>query len=291
MIKIIFEDKIIESSSEASVTIPGGNGGKVITVETETKYLWLQLIDIKEKAIIYIPDGKYEFVIPEGQATCGFEAGIFEKDFVFSARVAIEDDIFSYRNLAINPLDMQFDSEVTVFDAENYVNPIDSAAIKNGEVKGYPHIYGNRVTRHEGSFYARNVIDGISTQGGHGDYPYHSWGTSQYEDATIIIYFGRKIITDKVCLALRNDYALLPNGVEHDTYWVSATLEFSDGTEVKIYPVKTGDYQEFSFPEKEVEWVRLKELVPERWDNFASLNQIKVMGRDIRYLYNSKGNR
>ena len=282
MIKLTFAEKITESQNEATVKIPGGMGGKAIKVETDAKYLWLQLVEIKEKTIVYIPDGRYEFVIPLGEAARGFELGRFEKEFEFSARVATDDEIYSYRNLALNPLDMQFDSEITQFDAENYVNPINSAAIENGEVKAFPHIYGNRITRHEGSFYARNVIDGINTMGGHGDYPYHSWGTSQYEDATLIIYFGRKVAIDKVCLALRSDYALMPNGVEHDTYWVTGTLEFSDGTEEKIHPQKTGEYQEFTFDEKIVEWVRLKELIPERWDNFASLNQIKIMGKDIK---------
>ncbi len=281
MIKLTFENQVVEALNEASIAISGGNGGKPISVETDAKYLWLQLVDIKEKAIIYIPNGKYEFIIPEGEFACAFEAGRFDREFVFSAKIPTEEEIHSYRNLALNPLDAQTDSEVTQFDAELYVNPIDSAAIKNGEIKAFPHIYGNRVTRHEGSFFARNVIDGINTPGGHGDYPYHSWGTSQYEDATIIIYLGRKVVTDKVRLALRSDYKPLPNGVEHDTYWTSVTIEFSDGTEEIIHPVKTGEYQEFSFPEKTVEWVRLKKLVPERWDNFASLNQIMIMGKDI----------
>jgi len=278
MIKLIFENKAIEAVDDASITIPGGKGGKTITIETDKKFLCLQLVGIKDEAIIYIPNGKYEFIIPAGEFTCAFESGRFETEFKFSARVPTEDEIHSYRNLALNPLDAQFDCEITQFDAENYVNPIDSAAVENGMVLGFPHIYGNRVTRHEGSFFARNVIDGISTPGGHGDYPYHSWGTMQYEDATIIVYFGRKIKTDKVCLALRSDYKPLPNGVEHDTYWISVTLEFSDGTEEIIHPVKTGEYQEFSFAEKCTKWVRLKKLIPERWDNFASLNQIKIMG-------------
>ncbi len=281
MIKITFENVIFESRDEVNITVPGGSGGKIVAVETDKKYLWLCLVGIKEKAMVYIPGGKYEFVVPTGEFARGFEPERFKKEFVFSAKAATVEEIYSYRNLALNPLDAQFNSEVNPYDAENYVNPINSAAITNGEVKAFPHIYGNRITRHEGSFFARNVIDGINTKGGHGDYPYHSWGTSQYEDATIIIYFGRKVATDKVCLALRSDYVLMPNGVEHDTYWTSATLEFSDGTEEKIYPKKTGEYQEFSFPEKIVEWVRLKDLVPERWDSFASLNQIKVMGSDI----------
>ena len=281
MIKLIFENRIVESDNEASITISGGNGGKSIKVETDERYLWLQLVDIKEKAIIYIPEGKYEFIIPTGEFVWAFERGRFENEFTFSAKIVNEDEVHSYRNLALNPLDAQYDSEINPFDAELYVNPTNSLAIENGEVKAFPHIYGNRVTRHEGCFFARNVIDGINAQGGHGVYPYHSWGTMQYEDATIIIYFGRKVATDRVYLALRSDYTL-EDGVEHDTYWVSAMLEFSDGTEVKIYPKKTGEYQEFSFSERIVEWVRLKELVPERWDNFASLNQIKVMGRDIK---------
>ena len=282
MIKLTFENQIIHGNDVVNITIPGGNGGKVIRIDTDSKYIWLCLEGIKEKAIIYIPDGKYEFCIPQGEFARAFERGRFEEEFVFLAENAKEDEIYSYRNLALNPLDAQFDSEVNQYDAQNYVNPIDSVAVKKGEVLAFPHIYGNRVTRHEGSFFARNVIDGINSMGGHGDYPYHSWGTSQYEDACIIIYFGRKVAVDKACLALRSDYSPLPNGVEHDTYWVSATLEFSDGTKEVIHPIKTGEYQEFSFPERVVEWIRLKELVPERWDNFASLNQIKVMGKDIK---------
>ena len=280
MIKLIFENDIIEDNDRASITIPGGNGGGIIRVESDSKYVWMCLEGIKEKALLYIPEGVYIFTIPEGQSACGFEKGRFDSEFVFTAETAKQNEISEYRNLALNPLDVQTQSEVNPFDAEEYVNPIDSVAIANGEIKCFPHIYGNRITRHEGSFYARNVIDGINSEGGHGDYPYHSWGTSQYEDATIIIYFGREVIIDCVSLALRSDYKLMGNGVEHDTYWTSVTIELSNGNEIVVHPKKTGKYQEFSFDKQAVTWLRLKKLVPERTDNFASLNQIKIMGYD-----------
>ncbi len=280
MIKLTFETNTADGIEAAAIAVPGGNGGKVIKLETDLKYLWLCLDGIKDEALLYIPDGEYDFIIPEGQPACSFPEGIFDSEFTLTARKPADGDEHKRRNLALNPLDVQFDSEVTQFDAPDYVNPVNSAAIENGEVQCYPHIYANRVTRHEGCFYAKNVIDGINTKGGHGNYPYHSWGTAQYKDPTLIIYFGREVCIDMVSLALRSDYALMENGIEHDTYWPSATLEFSDGTSMVIHPVKTGDYQDFKFEEKTVEWIRLKELIPERTDNFASLNQLCVWGCD-----------
>lgn len=280
MIKLTFESNIADGIDAAAIAVRGGNAGKQIKIETDCKYLWLCLDGIKDEALLYIPGGEFIFTIPDGEFARAFESGRFDSDFTLSARAATDEEIHTRRNVALNPLDAQFDSEVNPFDSVDYVNPTDSAAISGGEVQCYPHIYGNRVTRHEGSFFARNVIDGINAKGGHGDYPYHSWGTAQYKDPTLIIYFGREVVIDTVSLALRSDYTPMENGVEHDTYWPSATLEFSDGTEMVIHPVKTGDYQDFSFDEKTVTWVRLKNLIPERTDNFASLNQIKIMGYD-----------
>lgn len=280
MIKLTFENLVVENNFEAKIAIPGGNGGKQVIIETDSKYLWLCMVGIKDEALLYIPKGKYVFTIPEGEFCAAFEQDRFLSEFTISAKIATDEEIYTRRNIALNPFDAQFDSEINPYDAADYVNPTFSAAIDNDEVLCFPHIYGNRITRHEGCFHARNVIDGISTKGGHGRYPYHSWGTSQCKDANIIIYFGREVEVDMVSLALRSDYALMPNGVEHDTYWPSATIEFSDGTELLIHPVKTGDYQDFSFEKKTITWLRLKELVPERTDNFASLNQINIYGYD-----------
>lgn len=280
MIKLTFENNTADGVEAAAIAVTGGNGGKKIKVETDNKYVWLCLDGIKEEALLYIPDGVYEFTIPEGEAARGFAQGQFDSDFTLTARAATDEEVHTRRNIALNPLDEQFDSEINPFDAEEYVNPTSSAAIENGEIKCYPHIYGNRITRHEGSFYARNVIDGMNEKGGHGDYPYHSWGTSQYKDPTLIIYFGREMVVDSVDLALRSDYALMDNGIEHDTYWTSLTIEFSDGTSMVVHPEKSGDYQEFKFDAKTVTWVRLKEFIPENTIGFASLNQLRIMGYD-----------
>ena len=57
-------------------------------MEADEKYLWLQLVDIKEKSIVYIPEGRYESVIPAGESARGFEPGRIENEFTFSACVA-----------------------------------------------------------------------------------------------------------------------------------------------------------------------------------------------------------
>lgn len=259
-------------------------GDKLVFKSDEAKYIKIKLHDTVKEAIIYIPNGEFEFPIPAGQALRGFEKGTFDGEQTVTAKSAADDEIKEYRNLCLNPLDYRLSDEVVDPDAPEWSNPNESAAIEKGEITAYPHVYANRVTRNEGCFYARNAIDGITITDGHGDYPYHSWGGAVHEDLTLAVYFGRPVEADKLVLFLRADYSINDEGKEHDTYWHTARIELSNGFAIEINPKKSDTGQIFELGKHTTEWLKLSRLDPLQHDgsqNFAALTQIELWGRDI----------
>lgn len=250
----------------------------------DCQYIWIKISDAVAESMVYIPEGTFVFPIPEGEALRGFQPGTFDGPQTVEARPASEADRKTYRNLCLNPFDYRMPSEVVDPDAPEWSNPTDSKAIDDGEIKAFPHAYANRVTRNEGCFYARNAIDGMSVPGGHGDYPYHSWGGAVHEDLTLAVYFGREVKVDKLVLSLRSDYHVDGEGREHDTYWHTALIELSDGYKTEIHPQKSPDGQVFALGEHVTSWVKLSRLDPLQHAgslNFAALNQIELWGTEV----------
>ncbi len=270
--------------NDAVLNISAYSEGDSLNFSSDTaKYIIIKLHKDVADALIYIPEGKFNFPIPSGQGLIGFAPGTFDGEQIVSVRVATEDDLSTYRNLCLNPLDYRVESEIVDPDAEEWSNPTDSVAVKNGEIIAFPHVYANRVTRNEGCFYARNAIDGIIEPAGHGRFPYHSWGGAVHEDLTLSVYFGRPVTIDKLILFLRADFALDTIGREHDTYWHTAQIELSDGFVTEIKPVKSAEGQTFELGEHTVEWFKLSRLDPyqhEGSQNFAALTQIQIWGKD-----------
>lgn len=270
-------------ASAAELTVASYESGDRLVFESDAKFVCTKIHEDIAEAIIYVPNGEFYFDIPQGEALRGFAPGTFEGEQTVSVRTAREDELNAYRNLCLNPLDFRTESEIVDPDAPEWSNPTDSVAVKNGEILAFPHVYANRVTRNEGCFYARNAIDGMSVPGGHGSYPYHSWGGAVHEDLTLAVYFGREVVVDKLVLALRSDYSVNEHGQEHDTYWHTALIELSDGFKTEINPVKSADGQEFELGEHKTEWLKLSRLDPlqhEGSQNFAALNQIEVWGKE-----------
>ena len=156
------------------------------------------------------------------------------------------------------------------------------AAVANGELRAFPHAYANRVTRNEAIFHPRNAIDGIATTGsGHSAFPYQSWGYGQHDDSEFIVYFGRPVVIDSVSLVLRADYS--GKQKEHDTYWQSADIVFSDGTHETVHPVKGGQPQKFSFEPRKTDSIRLRNLVramSDKSENWAALVELQAWGHE-----------
>lgn len=272
--------KYAEDIAKAELSVLPGEADIIRFSSDSDKYIKICIAPAAYESTVYVPEGVFEFELPHGARLCGFENGVFDGELtVYAAKAELE-----YRDLALNPYDIFTDGEVVPWDAPEWTNPEQSPAFEKGEIKSFPHAFASRVTRDEGCFYARNAIDGKSGTGGHGNYPFHSWGGGVHDDLSIAVYFGRRVLADKLLLNLRSDYSIDAEGLEHDTYWKSASLLFSDGSEITVEPKKTAEDQIFEFEPHETEWVILKKLVPyvnPQGRNFAALNRIGIFGKEV----------
>ncbi|WP_319517718.1 hypothetical protein [uncultured Martelella sp.] len=166
------------------------------------------------------------------------------------ARLASVGELGAYRNLAFNPYDF----------AANEVL--------------WPHVSANVETRSEAAFAARNAIGGCTANSKHGFWPYTSWGINREPRAELVVDFGCTVTIDRALIYLRADFP-------HDSWWKSATLDFSDGSECRVALTKSGHGQEVLFPEKDVSWARLHAMQKaEEPSPFPGLTQIEIWGRD-----------
>ncbi|MDE7213127.1 MAG: hypothetical protein K2N42_00940, partial [Anaeroplasmataceae bacterium] len=87
---------------------------------------------------------------------------------------------------------------------------------------------------------------------------------------------GREVLIDEIVLTLRADFP-------HDNYWKSATLEFSDGSELVMKLNKTGERQSIRFESKKVRTIVLKKLIKgEELSDFPALTQFEAWGYEIK---------
>ena len=135
-----------------------------------------------------------------------------------TARIASEEDLKQRRNLAVNPYAKTAQTSDT-----------------------YPHAVGTQTYNTSGEFDARNAIDGFKNNLGHGTFPVQSWGPVQRptSDLNFRIDFGAPVYVDTVGITIRADFP-------HDTYYTSATLQFSDGSTQKVNLEKTDQTQYIS---------------------------------------------
>ena len=86
--------------------------------------------------------------------------------------------------------------------------------------------------------------------------------------------FGREIKTDRIVLHTRADFP-------HDNWWIKGTVEFSDGSSMVLDLEKTDGAQEFTFEEKKISWLVLKDLIKaDAPSPFPALTQIEVFGTE-----------
>ncbi|MDO4563420.1 MAG: glycoside hydrolase family 88 protein [Clostridia bacterium] len=274
-----------EGVQSAHIRVPSYASGDLLRFTVSgTKYMWVKAATNLPEYLIYAPTGIYDFPIPAGEALHGYSSADFQGVQDVSVRAATAEDLKAYRNVALNGIDYAFPEEINSPTAKLYTLAADSPAEKSGKVLGYPHAYANRVTRNEGAFYSRNAIDGISNANMHGYYPAQSWGGGNYEDLTYSVYFGRAVSVDKIVVTLRSDYNTGFNSLIHDSYWEGMVAEFSDGSEISVKTLRTSTPQEFAFPERTTEWVRLKKLAvhdDETTQMYVALNELEVWGRDV----------
>lgn len=172
-----------------------------------------------------------------------------------TVRALSKREISAYRNLALNPCDLMRKDDVSV--------------------QFYPHASSNSVSRSLFDFEARNAIDGRSLNGHHGVWPYQSWGPQLRTDIWWKLDFGRPVRLNKIRLMVRADFP-------HDSYWKNADLKFSDGSRVPLHISSSPEFQEFSFPSRKVEWMRIEGLVPADPSKWCSLIEVEAWGKEAR---------
>ena len=248
--------KYKEQGKNLTVTYKGefAEGDKIRVDITEGEFVAVKLDPSMSESIVHIPNKSFIFEVPTGVLIAGYAPGAFAGDeHVICAREVDDDEIYAYRNIALNSHDL------------------------HGDVKFFPHASANFVTRGLSCFYERNAIDGNTQNEGHGAYPYNSWAGGARDDLEYRIDFGQKVEVEKFVVYLRADFP-------HDTYWKSIDFEFSDGTTV------TGNFdgiaagQEVELPEKkETEYIILKKLTQVSYPlSWAALSQIEVYGKYIK---------
>ena len=172
------------------------------------EFLAIKLDERVSESIVWVPSKSFEYLIPNGwQLGCGYPKGTFSGDtHVICVREPEDEEVYGYRNLALNPYDA------------------------HGKTRYFPHATANFVTREDPAFYERNAIDGVIDVQGHGPFPYHSWAGGARDDIEFFLDFGRDVELDKLVFYLRSDFRHDDmTGLPHDSYWKNIDIEFSDG--------------------------------------------------------------
>ena len=228
--------------------------GNIIVIEVEQPgHLYeVHLDEAMRPAVLLLTETKAQFAIPFGDKRGTISPKAFSGGkHIITIRKLPDKEINLRRNLALNPYDGFFGQGV------------------------YPRASANVETRNEASFAARNAIDGIFANDDHGRFPYGSWGIGGREDAAWSLDFGRHVIIDELRLTLRADFP-------HDNYWEQATVEFSDGGNLKLNLVKTDQPQCFSIKPKTITGLTLKELIKSDDPSpFPALTQFEAWGCEL----------
>lgn len=248
---------LFEKEGENAVSFVYGaeyNEGDVIVLETvpSNQHVVFQVDDALGTSMCYVT-GLVTYQIPFGEKKKVYSPKTFSgsKHYLL-ARVAEEEETAAYRNLAVNVNDQH-------------------------DVDGcFPHASANVETRGESVFAARNAIDGMTENHGHGSWPYASWGINRDPNAEMRIDFGRKVHVDCLKVYLRADFP-------HDSWWTKATITFSDGSTEVLELTKSDKAQTFHIPSREIEWLTFGTLIKAEDESpFPALTQIEVYGSDIK---------
>ena len=218
------------------------------TVPSNSHILW-QVDDALGASMCYVT-GTVAYQVPFGEKKKVYSPKTFsgDKHYLY-AKAAKKEEIAAYRNLTVNVND------------------------QHDTIHCYPHASANVETRGESVFAARNAIDGVLENHGHGSWPYASWGINRDPNAEMKIDFGRKVTVDCLKVYLRADFP-------HDSWWTKATVTFSDGSTEVLDLIKSDRAQTFHIAERDVEWLTFGTLIKADDESpFPALTQLEAYGR------------
>ena len=242
--KARFEGEEIEAVLEASY-----QEGDTFYVTTDCDFVEVSFNKSQKPSIVYVPDHTLSYTVPLGEFLIACDAQAWQAESHPILVKPVSDEVaYSYRNIAHNGVD----------DADSH--------------NVFPHAEANHVTRNEPVFRARNAIDGVCDNEGHGYYPYQCWAGGARDDLEFHLDFGAPVEVDKITFYLRADFP-------HDSYWNEADISFSDETTVHASFEKTADAQTVTFEKRETTYIHLSNfkqpIFPLSW---AALCQIEVYG-------------
>lgn len=227
-------------------------GDKIVITSSEKDIFIIPSIDeTMDKSILYLKDNEITYNIPFNEKRNSYSPKAFYGDInVLNLKVADENMVKNYRNLALNPMD------------------------QDGMIGLYPHSSANIETRGEAVFATRNVINGNCENKSHGNWPYESWGIGMRDDAELKLDFGRSVIIDKIVLYTRSDFP-------HDNWWTNVTFEF-ENNEMKSDLVKSYDSHIIEVNNIKTSYLIFKDLIKsEDPSPFPALSQIEVYGYEL----------
>ncbi|MBR2337954.1 MAG: discoidin domain-containing protein [Clostridia bacterium] len=221
-----------------------------VTLPEGEHYLGLTLHDSLGEAILYVPSGVYTYQFPTHSFSYIFSSTLISSTSnTIKARVVSETELSQRRNVALNPYDL------------------------NGAVSAYPHATASD-SYNDSTFAPRNAIDGMAQNTKHGSYPYQSWGATATGGRWFQVNFQHEVYVDEVVMAIRADFP-------HDTYWKTATLEFSDGSKEDITVSPTAEKQSFKFDVVKTSYVKVTNLVKANPNvQWAGITEFEVYGSE-----------
>lgn len=228
--------------------------GDVFTVTVDSDFVKVSFDESQKTSVIYVPEHEFTYPVPLGKAITAYDSASWSKK---GHRIIIEtltsEEAGKTRNIALNSTDYTLNKRT------------------------FPHAEANFVTRGDPVFEAKNAIDGIIGNTGHGEYPYHSWAAGAREDMIYTLDFGTEVEVEKLIFYLRADFP-------HDTYWKSLNVEFSDGEKAHAEFEMTADGQELILEKpkktKTITLVDFKQVSePLSW---AALTQVEVIGKYLK---------
>ena len=220
-----------------------------LTTDEAGRFLVVTFVNAIAPSLVFVEGTQAEYIIPFGDDRKIYVPTAFDgvRHYIH-ARIARPEEIAVRKNLALNP------------------------AATHGFGGFYPFASANVETRGEMVFAAKNAIDGVIANNGHGRWPFTSWGINRDPNAALKLDFGREVITDEIVLYQRADFP-------HDAWWEQATLHFSDGSDLVVSLTKTHEGQRFTFPAKKTRWLVLDSLVKaDDPSPFPALTQLQVWG-------------
>jgi hypothetical protein len=163
--------------------------------------------------------------------------------------VSVDSSANSYRNVALNPA-----------------------------AKGFPKATSNSVYHDMDIFAAKNVINGRTANRGHAG-PFASWGPHILDDLWLKIDFGKEVEIDKMVIYIRADFTPYTKS-DHDSWWKSGVLEFSDGSKLPFELKRTADAQVIPFPKRRVTSVTFTKLTRAE-DIWCAFSEVEFHGKTV----------